>query len=188
MDKKTLRREILKKRDALSAEDRYNLSKKIHKNLFERPEFVSAKQVLCYVDFRSEVSTEKIIEESLKRGKRVFCPKVLSGEWMEFYEVAGKNDLESGAYGILEPLADENRKYAFLENDDLMILPGACFDRTGNRIGYGAGYYDRYLQMYPNLKKVGICFACQLTEQIWAESTDQKVDMIITEKEVIQIV
>ena len=105
---------------------------------------------------------------------------------MEFYPVSSMNSLSEGAFGILEPSAKDVSASENAAGKSLMLLPGVAFDKAGNRIGYGRGYYDRYLAGCPGISKIALAFEFQITDRIPAEHTDIKADLIITEKGVLQ--
>ena len=180
--KKVIRAQLLSKREQILAKDKKLWEEEIFRKLLLLPEYQNHDTLLLYVNYQSEVSTKKILEHSLKEKKRVFCPRVLSPQEMEFYEVKGMEDLKEGYRGILEPITT----FAFSKNERaLMILPLSAFDFLGNRLGYGKGYYDRYRQDCAHLSAVGLAFQCQLWEGILpAEDHDQKLDKVITQKQV----
>ena len=186
--KKTIRREVLKKRDELSPNLRTEKDSRIKERLFSLPEFLTARTVLLYSSFRSEVETRTLIEESLKMSRRIVLPKVDGAKHMlVLYEIRDTSELTEGYMGIHEPYAVDERMVT-LEDIDLAIIPGAGFDCSGNRLGYGAGYYDILLS---NSKKkmpvVALSYEEQIVDSIPAEAHDVKADVIITEERVIRI-
>ena len=187
--KKALRTKYLEKRNRLEPEKRKEASKKIKEWVLANKRFKAAETVFVYASYKSEVETKEIIQEALRRGKRVAAPKVTSDE-MYFYEINYWEELFPGYQGILEPQSN-GREPMVPADGDVMLVPGAVFDRKGNRIGYGKGYYDRYLD---NLMDVcgnkpylmALAFACQISpERIPAEEHDKKMDCILTERRVI---
>lgn len=182
--KRKLRRKKLLERKELSETYRETASQKIAEKVLSLPELAGIDQIFLYASYRQEVDTYFLIEELIRRGKKVCCPKVKGNE-MDFYRITGKNDLTEGYKQIPEPqkdcpvcLQEEGRI--------LMLLPGACFDRQGGRIGYGGGYYDRYLGRFAKEQFIlyGLAFSCQIiNETIPLEETDVRIDGIITEKE-----
>lgn len=183
--KKQIRKEMLHLRDKISGEDHRQKSRMIKEKLCRLPEFAKAKQILLFASYGSEPDTYPLMEQCIAEGKRVFCPLV-QGETMEFYEIKSPDELAEGYKGIREPLPGENRRYRE-GTEDFMVMPGAAFDRCGNRIGYGKGFYDRYLSGGFRGRKAAIAFALQIVEnnRIPAENTDRKPDYIVTEQEVI---
>ena len=185
--KKQIRREMLQKRDALTAEERGVMSQSVFSQLSKLPEFIKAEQILLFAGYGSEPDTLPWIAECVAMGKNVLCP-VVTGEEMQFYEISALQQLKAGYKGIPEPEPDESTCYRKRECD-LMVLPGTAFDVSGNRIGYGKGFYDRYLAAGFSGETVAVAFSFQVLEEkrIPAEETDRKVNCIVTEKEVIRI-
>lgn len=181
--KKNLRKKILALRDALSQEERKQKSLSIHKHLFSLPEFAAAQTVAFFISFKSEVLTEPMIRDALSLSKTVVVPitdltrkRLVFSRLIDFSE-----DLSPGTWGILEPKPACVRPLA-LEGIDLVITPGAVFDRTGNRIGYGGGFYDGLLTSVGK-PSVALAFSLQIIEHVPAEpGHDVPVDMIITEE------
>ncbi|MBE5881140.1 MAG: 5-formyltetrahydrofolate cyclo-ligase [Lachnospiraceae bacterium] len=185
--KKQIRKDMLAKRETLSAHERLEMSSEIISRLKQLPEFLQAKQILIFAGYGSEPDTLPFIEECVAGGKKVFCPVVL-GDEMEFFEITDTEQLRTGYKGIPEPEPSEERRYRAQEKD-LMILPGVAFDFSGNRIGYGKGFYDRYLAKSFSGEMTAIAFSFQILEKerIPAEATDRTVHCIVTEKDVIRI-
>ena len=160
------------------------------------PIFLSAKHVLCYVNYKSEVETIPIIEKCFSMKKHVYCPCV-TGREMDFYEIFSLSDLKEGYRGILEPEKQEKRIFQLPQNESvLMIMPGAVFDRERHRIGYGGGYYDKYLAKIgseyekngvklPLFSTVALAFSMQISDKVEQQEHDICPQMIVTEKEII---
>jgi len=185
--KKEIRKEMLSRRDLLTADDRSRMSREVIKKIMTLPEYKMAKNLLLFAGYGSEPDTLLFFEEYIKQGKRVYCPLV-EGDTMEFYEVSDISDFTEGYKGIPEPKADENRRYIPCKTD-FMIVPGTAFDREGNRIGYGKGFYDKYLSDRFEGKCAAIAYSFQVIEngRIPSEKTDQKMSCIVTENEIIRI-
>ena len=160
-----------------------NKNKKIEEKVFKLLENNQSKVVAFYMNFSSEVSTGKLIEYVLHNGKIVVIPRAEKKE-LFFYKINSiKNNLKKNKYGIQEPIK-VNENYVEPEKIEMIIVPGLCFDKEKNRLGYGGGYYDRYLRK-TNAIKVGICFDEQIYEGILpTEKTDIKMDIIITDKNI----
>lgn len=139
--------------------------------------FREATDLFCYMDFQKEAGTRQIIEEAWRLGKSVWLPRV-EGTEIEFYEIFDFSQLVSGSMGIPEPDGTTERADG---NDGLVLMPGVAFDRNCRRIGYGMGYYDRYLTAHPTLDTMAIAFDIQLLEQIPEEEGDVCPDCILTE-------
>ena len=185
--KEDLRRTILSKRDSMDAADNKRLSGTICRSLIALSAYESSKTIMCFVSFRSEVNTGIIIKNILDRGKRLVVPVVdIRTKSLKLSYVNSIGDLVPGAYGIPEPSPSSFRE-ASPEDIDLVLVPGACFNLKGYRIGYGGGYYDKFL---PEIRKdalsLGLCFDFQIVSSIEPEKHDIPVDMVLTEKRMIK--
>jgi len=187
MNKEEIREKILKKRLSLSSEEIKDKSHQIFLNLVKTIEFLNSQNIMFYVATRSEVQTEEMIKASLKMGKNIFVPIILSdcinlapSRLIDF-----DKELEKGKKGILEPKKEYHRLFPS-ENIELMILPGIAFDLTGNRIGRGLGYYDNFLKkISPSAKLIALAFEMQIVKKVPAGKDDIPVHKIITEKRII---
>lgn len=193
--KKALRKEILAHRDALSFEERKQKSIQIGRSVIEQDAFQKADKILMFASYKSEVDTNPMFEAAQKLHKDIYYPRIV-GKEMEFYRVDETTEFELSRFGIREPKREESKRFVPEEGDRIFILmPGAVFDKVGNRIGYGGGFYDRYLEKleqkreYKNIYKVAVAFACQMVEQnrISYEIHDIRPDCIVTENEVYVI-
>jgi 5-formyltetrahydrofolate cyclo-ligase len=186
--KNILRKDVLKKRDSIPVSLRGKKDTLIKQKLFSLPEFKRAKTVLFYASFRTEVDTNSMIEESLKMGKAVLVPKVNKKlQRLLLYEIKNLRELSLGYMGIPEPSLPDNRLRE-IEDVALVIVPGVCFDRSGNRLGYGAGYYDILLpHMKENVPFVALSYEEQLVDTIPSEDHDVKIDMIVTDGQIIRV-
>ena len=204
MTKDDIRQQILAKRDSYTAKEIEEKSRKIFELLSDTKEYKAATEVLIYASTRSEVVTDDIILDCLSEGKRVFCPKVTDrkSSTMKFVRIYSLEDLKEGYFGIREPqigpdseIYGETNKMANEsdvaagddggEADDsfsVIIMPGVAFDRENNRIGYGGGFYDRFLSLHPKIRTIAICFECQMFDGILPrEVMDVRPDLIISE-------
>lgn len=186
--KNAIRKEVLGKRDAIPEEVKKIKDSLIKEKLFSLPEFGSAGRILCYASFRSEVETAGIIRESLASGKRLILPKVDSRKRrLELYEVKDVSELCRGYMGISEPSFTNERSIS-LEDIDLVIMPGVGFDLSGNRLGYGGGYYDILLaDSRRETPKIAIAYEEQIVHSIPSEEHDVKADIIVTDKRIIRV-
>jgi 5-formyltetrahydrofolate cyclo-ligase len=183
MQKHELRREMRLKRSSLPLEQLNNVSFVIQSRFLKSAEYNAAKTVALYMPICSEISTELVLEQGLK-DKNIVLPAVSADE-MVFRKIEGLSDLTCGRFSIPEPSA--SCPVVKGEEIDLFVLPGVAFDFAGFRIGYGKGYYDRFLSGVQKKKVlVGFCFEFQLLELIPSEQHDVKVDMIITEQRIIK--
>lgn len=180
-DKKILRRQMKKQREAMSREEMFSKSEQIFEQLITVPEYKRSDKIYTYVSMNNEVDTIMLIDYSLSIDKRVFVPKVI-GNHMEFYEISDISELSSGYFGIYEP--DINGKEPDYSRTGFMCMPGLAFDLSFNRIGYGGGFYDRYLAQENRLYKAALAYSYQLVPAVFAEPTDVKTDMIITESNI----
>jgi len=172
---------VLAARDALSPGKRTAKSREIEERLFSLSEFKSARVILFFASFRSEVDTGPMIRRALAFGKRVVLPKV-KGTEMVLNEISDLDkDVSPGTWGIPEP---HEPRPVMLEEIDLIIVPGAAYDEHGNRVGYGAGFYDKLL---PAFKKttVALAFESQIVPNVPTEMHDVPIKKIVTERRVI---
>lgn len=180
--KKRLRSEILKRRDALTQEERERGKLLITERILGHQWYYLSDVILGFVSYRSEISTMEILENALRDGKCVYVPKV-EGQEMQFYRIHSLTELKEGYQGIPEPQGNTER-YIFDPEKAakcLLLMPGSVFDPLGNRMGYGAGYYDRYLadKEELRLRSIGIGFCCQQAEAVPTEETDRKPYQVI---------
>lgn len=184
MDKKEIRKMILNKRDNIEIEERILKDKKIFDSFVKSEYYKSAKVIFSFVSFGSEVNTKNIIVQAIKDHKTVCVPKVISkAEGIKTYRIEGLNELEEGYYHILEP------KTHCIEIDkrtiDLIIIPGVSFDRNGGRIGYGGGFYDRFLyDIEGAVLKIALAYELQVLQDIPMLQHDIRIDALITEREI----
>lgn len=185
--KKELRKKVQELRDALPLEKREELSARIAENLWSIPEFAAAKTVLFFISFRSEVNTLPMIERALAEGKRVCVPctnmddKSMTAS--QLHDIS--EDLQLGNYDILEP-RPECLNPVPPEEIDVVLMPGVAFDLTGGRLGYGGGYYDRFLEKCsPRCLLVAVAFELQIVEHVPCADHDRHIHKIVTEERVI---
>lgn len=183
MDKKELRKQLKHKRDLLSLEEIENNSTIIFERLLRDTPFITKKCVLSYVDYKNEVKTGRLINYCFNSDTRIATPKV-NNSVMDFYYIHSFDDLKPGTYGILEP---DTEQICIPDQNTVILMPGLAFDLNGGRVGYGGGYYDRYLNKYPDILKIAVCFDFQIVDQIDCEETDIKPDYIVTEKKIYKI-
>ena len=182
-DKSSLRGNYLKARRRIDPATKGVLDASILAQLRAFDIYAEAPLVLAYVSYNNEVDTRAVIESALAHGKRVAAPRVdAQAHTMAFYEIFGLGDLVEGYKGILEPRPGIG---AALTTEDLVgsvcLVPGLVFDAEGHRIGYGGGYYDRFLQFYPG-DKVALARSMMMSgNPLPAESCDVPVDFIVTE-------
>jgi 5-formyltetrahydrofolate cyclo-ligase len=189
MDKARLRKEILQKRDTLTLQERKDKSARIMERLLSLPEYDAARSLFIYADFRSEVMTRDLMAHALKHGKRVLASRTLVSEKrLALTDILDpERDLVPGYMGIPEPRDGIFRDIPCAEVD-LVLTPGLGFDEKGNRLGYGAGYYDRLFEsMRENAVRIGLAFEVQIVPEIPSENHDVKIPIIVTEDRVIRV-
>ncbi|HJA93897.1 MAG TPA: 5-formyltetrahydrofolate cyclo-ligase [Candidatus Eisenbergiella merdipullorum] len=185
-EKRKLRQRAVRRRSGLSGEEREFAGKQILCTLCSLPQYRSAARLLTYVSLGDEAPTWGLIRTALSEGKQVYCPRVEEAGRMSFYRIRSTDELEPGFHGIWEPPAKEMQKYRPGPHD-LIIMPGTAFDRKRGRLGYGGGYYDRFLQTLGenSVEKIALCFSCQVMEDLPQDVTDIRPDLIVTEQEII---
>ncbi|MBD5501013.1 MAG: 5-formyltetrahydrofolate cyclo-ligase [Lachnospiraceae bacterium] len=187
--KQSIRNKYLSYRNNMTTGERLSKSMKIWERLKTVKKFQEADIILVYMDYRSEVMTTGLVEELflMENGKRIFAPTV-EGLDINFYEILSLSDLYPGYQGIREPKTDPEKRFTkemAKENRCFLMMPGSVFDRQMGRMGYGKGFYDRFLHRIPDVFKAGIAFECQIAGQVPVEKNDVRTDMIITENEII---
>lgn len=184
-DKKALRRQLRSMRSEMPAEQRLSLSERIADRLLSSEAYKNCDTVLCFVATDIEVETRKIIDTAFADGKRVAVPRCIFGTHeMEFGLIASMSELVSGAYGILEPplsneLTDGGER-------SICVVPGLAYDESGYRLGFGGGYYDRFLSEYKGIS-CGVCYESFVVGRLPSEECDVTVDKIITEERIIDL-
>lgn len=187
--KDNIREKVKTERRNQAVEERDRKSTEIVKRLIDSDVWKNAGAVMLYSALRDEVQTRDLIKLGQEQGKRMVLPSVEGdGHRMRIYEVKNtEEELEKGPFNIMQPRDD--RKNRFYKSDlELILLPGVAFDRQGKRIGFGRGYYDKFLSELEerDIKKVGLAFGFQVVEEIPFDYHDVPVDYIVTEDEVIE--
>lgn len=185
MDKNVIRTQIKAQRSAMSEEEVLGKSFDISQKIIGLHNTINwTKPYLFYAATQNEVDISSAFHY-LNYKATSFFPKT-EGEDMSFYEVEYIEDLVKGRFGIYEPSSLSPK---FMDTVGICFVPGIAFDKSGNRIGFGKGYYDRFLKDKPQITKIGICYDFQLLKkvQIPSDEFDIKMDMIVTEKEVIRL-
>ena len=177
--KKDIRKGVLAKRNLIPYVEWDKNSDEISAKVLKQDAFIQADEIYCYIDFRNEVGTKKIIETAWKMGKKVACPKI-KGDYMNFYYIKSYNDLLPGNWGILEP-AEETLATGL---NVLVIMPGAAFDCKKNRVGYGKGYYDQYLDKHPDYQTMALAFEVQIVDNIPTDAHDISPQIVVTEEHI----
>ncbi|MDE5893664.1 MAG: hypothetical protein K2H45_12145 [Acetatifactor sp.] len=222
-EKKRIRHKMLTCRDALTEQEQQRASCLITERLLGHQWFYRAESLLCYVSYGSELDTRELIGEALRQGKQVYVPRVRENRRMDFFRIGALEELQPGFHGILEPpesapiymqsqskAGEDDRAVpgsvnpSRQEGQVLMLMPGVAFDLLGNRLGYGGGYYDRYLAAHPQFQTrlsqrdidsseaigdvlecsaqaytIAIGHNCQLVEALPIEETDRRPCQVI---------
>jgi 5-formyltetrahydrofolate cyclo-ligase len=184
-EKRDLRERMRALRSAIPPSARGMLAARAEARLLALPELRGATTVLMFYSFGTEIPTAVLIRRLLTRGWRVLLPYLTDGAEMDAGEIRPGDPLEPTDYGPKEP----TRRVAVSPEDvDVVVTPGLAFDRAGRRLGYGGGYYDRYLaRLHPHAVRIGIGFTQQVVERVPSEDGDELVDVIVTDGEVIRV-
>lgn len=180
--KKEIRKKVLSLRDNINESTKKEWDNLIFDKLVNSQEYKNSQTISIFVSYASEVDTINIIKRMFDDHKKVCVPRVISKEnGMKMYALNSFKDLNKGFKGIPEP------SIACTEISpkeiDLIVIPGSAFDRTGSRIGYGGGFYDRYLQLLDiTTKQIAISYSIQLLEHVPTEPFDLKVPCLITDQ------
>jgi 5-formyltetrahydrofolate cyclo-ligase len=185
--KQKLREEILILRRQMPPTLQREYSRLIQKKLLELEAFARSVNVMAYVAFRNEVETMPIIWRCLSEGKKVVVPvSVPKTRELLLSELKDpERELIPGTFGVPEPAPGYIRPFP-AEDLDLILVPGVAFDEKGFRLGYGAGYYDRFFErLTRRVPSIGLAFELQIIDRVPADPTDQPVDFVLTEKRLI---
>ena len=186
---KKLRREFKALRDGLSLSERKDKSHGICDNILAllESDFKGANIFLCFYPFGSEVDLLELYGRLLEEGKNLFFPvSNKNTHELTFYRVNHlKDDFRSGAYGIMEPDTGLE-KFDLDDSSTVVITPGLIFDENCNRIGYGAGYYDRFFSLHPDVIKLGVGYDLQIIENLDVEAYDVPLDYVVTNNRLIK--
>lgn len=189
MNKAEIRKRMMNLRRQLPDEKVIEKSLKIMEHLFSLDVVINARLIMTYVDANGEVRTREIIKHALEAGKRIAVPVCVpeKGEIM-VSEIFSLNELVPGHYGIMEPKKECIRPVD-VSKIDVVLIPGLAFDLKGNRIGYGKGYYDRFLGSLESFTvKIALAYEFQVLEEVPFEHFDVAVDYIITERKVYGVI
>ena len=181
-DKKALRKRYLAARAALSAEEKQEIDRGITENVLQSALYRDAECIFCYVSTAEEIDTRVILDTALRDGKTVCVPLCGKGGSMSARRMTAFSDLKAGHYGILEP-SDTAEEIAPVDID-LVLAPALSCDRSGFRLGYGGGYYDRFLAK-SHAVCAALCASARLADALPHEAFDRCCDYIITEREVL---
>lgn len=175
MDKKELRRAIRERKRAMTEEEIISRSARLGELFRASEAYQKAKTIYGYLPYNQEVRTVPMLEQAIRDGKRVAVPKVY-GEEMKFLYLDDLSQVAKGYAGIPEPIADEP---VAEDETALVLMPGLAFDPQGHRIGYGGGFYDKFLSREPNHPTVALCYEFQMLPQLETEEFDIPVDLVL---------
>ena len=175
MDKKELRSQIRQQKRAMTEEAIVEASARLGELFLACPEYKAAKTIYGYLPYNQEVRTVPMLEQAMKDGKRVAVPKCY-GEEMRFIYMDDLSKVEKGYANIPEPIADDP-----VADDPtaLVLMPGLAFTEDGKRMGYGGGFYDKFLAAEPGHPTVALCYAFQMVDYIPTEDYDIPVDRVL---------
>jgi len=166
----------------MSVAKRKKASQQICDRLLALRETAMAEVVFVYVSYLNEVATHDLIEQFLDVGKTVIVPKIVSPTRIIAVEIKGLDELKQGEHGILEPPGERQYRGPI----DVCITPGLAFTTSGDRLGFGRGYYDRFLYRFFYTISIALAFECQIVEDISTDKNDRAMGLIVTEKRVIR--
>lgn len=175
MDKKELRRQIREKKRAMTEAQIVAASERLGELFLNCPEYQAAKTIYGYLPYNQEVRTVPMLEQAMKDGKRVAVPKCY-GDQMRFIYMDDLSLVENGYANIPEPIADDP---VADDTTALVLMPGLAFTEEGNRMGYGGGFYDKFLAAEPNHPTVALCYDFQMVEYIPTDDYDIPVDRVL---------
>ena len=180
--KKWLRKEATAIRDAIPEQERAAQSEKIFGRVTELKEYHNSDAILCYYSIGSEVDTHQFLDRAISDGKRVYIPRVLSKEEMRFYLYESEK-LAVSRFGIPEPEEDSEKEFVFEKESPekcLVVMPGLSFDNDGGRLGYGGGYYDRFLASRQGMHTCAVAFRAQIREHVPMGPSDIRPQRVVT--------
>lgn len=175
MDKKALRAEIRAKKRAMTAQEIEEKSAALAKAFYETAEYKNAKTIYGYLPYNQEVRTTQMLAHALADGKQVAVPKVY-GDEMKFILLSDLGQVAKGYAGIPEPIADDP---VAADPTALVLMPGLAFDPEGHRLGYGGGFYDKFLAAEPDHPTLALCYDFQMLPHLDTESYDIPVDRVL---------
>lgn len=181
-EKKLLRRRLFERLQSLSENQRLEESRRIEERLFSLEEFKTAISIALFVSWDDEVNTEGMLDRCIHMGKVVGVPYVEKNkEDLLFFRITDrKAQLKIGTFGIYQPIPGDAEPIGY-DEFDVVVVPGLAFDRAGNRLGRGKGYYDRFLKkLKKDVLTIGVCFDCQLVESLPVLPHDVPIKLLIS--------
>jgi 5-formyltetrahydrofolate cyclo-ligase len=182
LEKDSIRNSVANRRSALSDVEVKQKSLLISDNLYSLEVFKLSNSIALYSSIPNEVITESIFKEAIQTEKEVYFPRV-NGSSLDFHRIHDLEQLKIGKFGVLEPQAHLFK--ADIKQIDLFVIPALAFDKSGSRLGYGKGYYDRALSNISQSKKVGLSYSFQVLDSVPIDKDDRKVGIIVTEQGIV---
>ena len=184
LDEKTqLRPSLIHRRSQIRNDQITQHSKTIQCRLMALPEIQTCKSIFCFVSLAEEVETHSLIDSMLQEGKLLTIPKIIHSKQMIAIPFKNWSELTPGQLGILTPMSSVPYKGEI----DVCITPGIGFTANGTRLGYGQGYYDKWLAKHTVKYKIAVAFECQLVDNLPTDANDVAMDMIVTEERIIRV-
>lgn len=188
--KKQIRKDILEVRRSMDIDKKDTYDTLIEKSFFESSFYKEAKNIFIYISYDSEINTKRIINRAINERKNIYVPRTeFDTKLMNAVKINDFSNLVESRYGILEPKKEE----PFIDPNelDLIVVPGVAFDKNGGRIGYGAGYYDRYFKRIneenkSRIIKLALIYDFQLIDEVPTDEEDVLIDAVLTEKQFIK--
>lgn len=188
--KKQIRKDILEVRRSMDIDKKDTYDTLIEKSFFESSFYKEAKNIFIYISYDSEINTKRMINRAINEGKNIYVPRTeFDTKLMNAVKINDFSNLVESRYGILEPKKEE----PFIDPNelDLIVVPGVAFDKNGGRIGYGAGYYDRYFKRIneknkARITKLALIYDFQLIDEVPTDEEDVLIDAVLTEKQFIK--
>lgn len=188
--KKQIRKDILEVRRSMDIDKKDTYDTLIEKSFFESSFYKEAKNIFIYISYDSEINTKRIINRAINERKNIYVPRTeFDTKLMNAVKINDFSNLVESRYGILEPKKEE----PFIDPNelDIIVVPGVAFDKNGGRIGYGAGYYDRYFKRIneenkSRIIKLALIYDFQLIDEVPTDEEDVLIDAVLTEKQFIK--
>ena len=177
--KKILRKEIALKREAMDKQEREQLSHEVVQKLLENPFYRNAKTIMAYASMPEEIQLQELFDDAFASGKKLSIPFIVGRGTMRPVLLPNKDALEVGDFGILT-VRQDLRKFVDIKELDCVIVPGAAFDVNCNRLGKGGSFYDKFLKLAVNAKKIALAYDFQIVDDLPTEAHDTPVDLVIT--------
>ncbi|MBK7295690.1 MAG: 5-formyltetrahydrofolate cyclo-ligase [Flavobacteriales bacterium] len=175
-EKKAIRQRMMAQRDASNPAERAALSERIITELETLMKERNVKVLHSFLPMGSEVELFPLLDRAVKNGIEVYAPKTLKGRVLENYSYTGQQHLVPGVFGTRHPAGDEPYTGTF----DMILVPGLAFTAKGDRLGYGAGYYDTFLPQHSKAMTVAVCFPFQVVDSLPVEAHDRAVQRVVT--------